>query len=136
MANTPNTPGVYVQEIQGFSAGVAQIPSAVPVFIGLTANTAASDGTSLVGVPASVTSMREVPLLFGGPPTMNVPSLALSSSAGTTVADTAVGATTTLPSVLYHSLELYFANGGGPCYVISLGAYGTTLSPALFLFRA
>ncbi len=132
MATTYTTPGVYVQEIPGFPPGVAQIPSAVPVFIGLTANTTASDGSNLVGVPASVSSMLEVNNLFGGPPTMNVLSLAMSSSTGTTTADTVVSATTTLPSVLYHSLELYFANGGGPCYVISVGAYGTSLSAALF----
>ena len=132
MANNYTTPGVYVQELPGFPPGVAQIQSAVPIFIGLTANTTAADGTVLLNTPASVSSMLDVNNLFGGPPTMNVLSLAMTcstASTGGTVADTVTTATTTLPSVLYHSLELYFANGGGPCYVISVGGYTTNNAP-------
>jgi hypothetical protein len=31
---------------------------------------------------------------------------------------------------MYYSMQLYFANGGGPCYVVSVGRYGTDLDSA------
>ncbi len=36
----------------------------------------------------------------------------------------ALGATATLPKFnLYHAMRLFYANGGGPCYVVSVGSY-------------
>src|SRR5690606_10032889 len=39
------------------------------------------------------------------------------------------------PSVhnMYYSLRLYFDNGGGPCYIISVGSTASTLAPDDFI---
>ena len=29
---------------------------------------------------------------------------------------------------MFYSLQMYFANGGGPCYIVSVGRYDATLS--------
>jgi phage tail sheath protein FI len=34
------------------------------------------------------------------------------------------------PFLMYYSMQLFFANGGGPCYIISVGRYGEDLDDA------
>ncbi len=122
------TPGVYVQEIQKLPPTIAQVETAVPVFIGYTQQ-AERDGESLIDVPTRVTSMDQYVRWFGGPEIENLTvdlSLTLASPGDPTPVVQAIQAN----SPLYHEItfrmfyaaQMFFDNGGGICYVISVGS--------------
>jgi phage tail sheath protein FI len=106
------TPGVYVEEITKFPPSVAQVETAIPAFIGYTEN-----------VPSKpvqrITSLLEYETLFGK---ANKEAISLKNTEDK-------GLTIVTPEVkflMYYSLQMYFANGGGPCYIVSVGKYTTT----------
>lgn len=105
MALTTNTPGVYIQEIQTLPASVAQVETAIPAFLGYT-----TEGSGLA--PTRISSLVEYEENFGGP----------YQSVTLTVSGANVTTVVTKKMILFESLQLYFANGGGPCYIISVGA--------------
>lgn len=101
-----STPGVYIQEIPKLPASVAQVATAIPAFIGYTKINP--------GKAVRITSMLEFEQNFGGPQVV----VTLKKTADIITADTTT--ISGLVSNLYYSLQLYFANGGGPCYVVSV----------------
>ncbi|MFP9114617.1 phage tail sheath family protein [Flavobacterium sp. RHBU_3] len=106
------TPGVYVEEVSKFPPSVAQVETAVPTFIGYTQTSPAAL------VPKRITSLVEYETYFGG---ANKEKIVLH--------DTVDGLTLEKPDatfLMYYSLQMYFANGGGPCYIVSVGNYPTT----------
>ncbi len=116
---TFNTPGVYIQEISKLPASVAQVETAIPAFIGHTENAVAD--------PVRIRSMAEFEETFGGPDE----SIAVSVAGAGSAAVATVGAPDTTYS-LYYCMQLYFANGGGPCYVISAGEYDDAIAEGNF----
>lgn len=113
---TYNTPGVYVEEISTLPASVASVATAIPGFVGLTEIDP--------GAAVRLTSMLEFEANFGGP----VVGLEFDASTGTISASGATNG----GSLFYYCMQHYFANGGGPCYVVSLGDYAanTTVTAA------
>jgi len=67
MSTTMKTPGVYIQELDAFGNAVVPVPTAVPVFIGYTAQTS-YNGTSLLNKPVKITSLTEFLTIFGNTP--------------------------------------------------------------------
>ena len=110
---TYTTPGVFVEEIPTFPPSVAEVATAVPAFLGYT-----EKGAPLK--PTRIQNMKEYGQSFGGPPDV-VTDVAVSKDK-----DGAITSIAKLKSdlpLLYYSLQLYFVNGGGPCYVVSLGSH-------------
>lgn len=131
MASVYKTPGVYVEEISKFPPSVAQVETAIPAFIGYTQKADEEAEGDLTGTAVRITSMREYELLFGGPPTqsINVTLMDVPQPDGSTLTTPRTASLgTTSPYKMYHSLQVYFANGGGPCYIISVGDYGDTVT--------
>lgn len=140
---TPNplrTPGVYVQEIGAFPNSVVPVATAVPAFIGYTAR-ASFNGRSYIGQPVRITSLPEFMAYFGfldpvtGEPLPEIrqyPAVYYPVPAPTPAsADIVLGgqAYDIEPDPgtvyqLYNSIKLFYANGGGACYVVSVGPYG------------
>jgi phage tail sheath protein FI len=126
------TPGVYIVEKNAFPNSVVEVSTAVPAFIGHT-EMANHAGTILCGRPWRISSMAEYHQCFGFGPT---PLFDIMLNAGSP-SDTAfqVGGQNyqlTQPDgkaggryVLYYSLLHFFQNGGGPCYIVSVGDYQT-----------
>lgn len=115
------TPGVYVEEIVKFPPSVAQVETAIPAFIGYTEKATKKIKGDLKGVPTRITSMLEFETFFG----YAKPETAIEA----TIEDGLVSAVAPVassrsPFLMYYSLQLYFANGGGPCYITSVGRYG------------
>lgn len=110
MANY-KTPGVYIEEISIFPPSVAQVETAIPAFIGYT-----KKGPS---EPTKVDSMVEFRSVFGGP-SKELPSFTIDGS-GNITADSTIPESPVYK--LYYMLEIYFANGGGPCYILSVNSY-------------
>lgn len=131
MAGVYKTPGVYVEEISKFPPSVAQVETAIPAFIGYTQKAEEEAVDDLLGTAVRVTSMRQYEFLFGGPPTQAInvtliDTLQRDGSTLTTPRTAALGSSS--PYKMYHSMQVYFANGGGPCYIISVGNYGDTVA--------
>ncbi|MDF1695252.1 MAG: phage tail sheath C-terminal domain-containing protein [Saprospiraceae bacterium] len=124
---TYKTPGVYVEEISIFPPSVAQVETAIPVFIGLTQTSEDTKGNDLEGIPTKIKSMVDYRLLFGGPE-KELPTFTISGTGTATDPYTATPATDipiTPTNMMYYALLMYFGNGGGPCYIQSIGAYGS-----------
>jgi phage tail sheath protein FI len=131
------TPGVYILEKDAFPNSVVEVATAVPAFIGYTEK-ADNKGTALRGKPWRITSMTEFIDYFGGPPVGRF-KLVDAAPDPTVEADLMIpvaGASETKAHwltqesgafLLYHSMQLFFQNGGGPCYVVSVGGYGDTI---------
>lgn len=126
MANTYYTPGVYIEEISKFPPSITAVETAIPAFIGFT-QTAIVDGKEVYGTPVRISSLLEYENIFGGPqPEVNlIVTITTSDTSGTryTVSyDTADGKGLS-KHIMYYSLQQFYANGGGPCYIISVGPY-------------
>lgn len=115
--NVIYTPGVYVDEVSVLPPSVAAVSTAIPAFIGYTKS-------GPTNTPIRITSMVEYRDHFEGAYT---PAYKITGSAGSyTLGYT----TTTAPErnefLLYYTLQMYFQNGGGPCYIVAAGHYGNT----------
>ncbi len=112
MATTYSTPGVYIQEIATLPASVAQVDTAIPAFIGLTKNA--------VLEPQRISSMAEYIKIFGGAMDSVITITCTPASLNYTLSAPAYDAAKRKRNLYYH-MQMYFSNGGGPCYVISAG---------------
>lgn len=118
------TPGVYVVEQDGFSSSIVEVPTAVPVFIGYT-EYAKNGSQDLTNVPLPISSMAEFLQYFAAPGSAAngapVPLFTYTTTPGAT--PPYICATTNLRFNLYYSMLLFFNNGGGNCYIMSIGSY-------------
>lgn len=122
------TPGVYVEEIPKFPPSVAQVETAIPAFIGYTAQAKKDADDDLIKKPTRISSLAEYAALFGGAPEQEFELNVEKSGTGADTVWTPVSAKFTGKSVnyrMYHALRLFYANGGGPCYIVSVGKYKT-----------
>ena len=136
------TPGVYIVEKNAFPNSVVEVATAVPAFIGYTAQ-ASNKGKTLLNKAWRISSMSEFINFFGGPPKSqfnlieNSPTKppkakkgdgdAKEDASAVQEADFSNNGTEYILKqegaryFLYHSMMLFFKNGGGACYVISVG---------------
>jgi uncharacterized protein len=141
------TPGVYIVEKSAFPNSVVQVPTAVPVFIGHT-SIAENGGKTLLNKPWKITSMAEYINYFGGGSkpefsiAENAPAAAPAKDAKAAPApagnakfsiDNYKIAQSNKKYNLYYCMLLFYQNGGGPCYIISIGDYKTDYEPAKFI---
>jgi phage tail sheath protein FI len=145
------TPGVYVTEFPAFPPTVAGVSTAVPCFIGYTSKAedpVTKKRLTLEAVP--IVSMAEYASYFGGGKNLAANyrvSLAADATAAASSPDFKAmsaqlqGDKITLEGMLactvalqsgddlkshynmYLSMQMFYANGGGFCYVISVGDY-------------
>lgn len=151
--STIKTPGVYIDEVSVLPPSVAGVETAIPAFIGYTefqpvgartvlpAAPAAPAASTIPPKPVRITSLREYEDLFGGAQAENDglvleilnyidgnnPPNVLRTEVPVPVMDESSRS----KHNMYYALSLYFANGGGPCYIVSIGTYsqdGATLN--------
>jgi phage tail sheath protein FI len=134
------SPGVHINEINGFSNSVVSVATAVPAFIGYTPQ-AMYEGMSYLNMPVKISSFAEFQAFFcypnAAPPAStskqysphyylvkeNVQPvkgdyLLIDGSYYSIVPD---------PNTiyyLYNSIQLFYENGGGDAYIVSVGTYG------------
>ncbi|MEY8862981.1 phage tail sheath C-terminal domain-containing protein [Tenacibaculum singaporense] len=124
------TPGVYVEEIVKFPPSVAQVETAIPAFIGYTERATNKVKGDLKGIPTRITSMLEYETYFGGakPETTIQVKITDVRVNGANERNIVVNQPSERePFLMYYSMQMYFANGGGPCYIVSVGRYGDDL---------
>jgi phage tail sheath protein FI len=135
MATTYKTPGVYVEEIPLLPPSVAEVETAIPAFIGYTQNIT-YNGASLQYNPVRIKSLKEYEQIFGFPEntafiTTGATGVKINKSGTVFALDTVLtDPYTTLKFRMYYCLQLYFANGGGPCYISSAGQTGAAVVPS------
>ncbi|WP_296702029.1 phage tail sheath C-terminal domain-containing protein [Algoriphagus sp.] len=120
------TPGVYINEIPLFPPSVAQVETAIPAFIGYTQKAINEIGESLENVPTKIFSLKEYETYFGK--AENEAGISLTVVRETLAADATIANPS--PFTMYYNLRMYFINGGGPCYIISIGSTSDTPDPA------
>ncbi len=123
MPSTYKTPGVYVEEVTKFPPSVAPVATAIPAFIGYTEK-AEKNGESLRNKPTKISSLVDFEAYFGGPPPRDV-IIRIDNN------DQFVNAeipSTSRQYLLYDSLRFFYNNGGGDCYIVSVGDYTNAIS--------
>ncbi len=124
MPSNYSIPGVYVEEITKFPPSVAAVETAIPAFIGYTERRLDTDGSELdPNSPVRISSLTEFETRFGFAPRLTVDEVRLDAE------DNFLGATISTSHYLYHALQLFYANGGGDCYIVSV-ATAPGLDPA------
>jgi len=116
MPRADKTPGVYIVEKSAFPNSVVEVATAVPAFIGHTAK-AEYKGTSLRGKPWRIASLSEYQNLFGFGPK---PVFELDATGTATLSSQKFR--------LYLAMQFFFQNGGGTCYIVSVGGYEDDLA--------
>ncbi|MEM9337721.1 MAG: phage tail sheath C-terminal domain-containing protein [Bacteroidota bacterium] len=119
----PKTPGVFIQEVSTLPASVAPVATAIPAFVGYTEKR--GDGFP-VNTPTRITSMVEYEAIFGGPFDENYEVTIADGATNDDPPVITVDDSSLSPYLLYYNMQMYFSNGGGPCYVISVGTYDFT----------
>ena len=120
---TFKTPDVYIQEKSVLPPSIVTADTAVPAFIGYTGKALDSDGNDLTNVPTRIRSMHEYESLFG---LAEVTTFNVTVNADGTYSADSPG----LNYLMYHSLQMFYANGGGDCYIVSTGSNGGATAAA------
>lgn len=119
---TVKTPGVYVQEISLFPPSVAEVETAIPAFIGYTQK-AEKKGESLRNKPTRISSLLEYHTWFGGAHDITKVDVVVDQDNNYAVDSIKIDKR----FYLYDAIRLFFDNGGGNCYIVSVGDYKATV---------
>ncbi len=113
------TPNVYVEEISLLPPSVAGVSTAVPAFIGYTEKQPDNSSTTTAEVEIRrITNFFEYKALFGGSKTTAKAKVDAGNNVVSVEADNG-------NLIMYYAVQHYFNNGGGPCYIVSVGTYDT-----------
>lgn len=126
---TYKTPGVYVEEISILPPSVAEVETAIPAFMGFTEKGA---------TPKRISSLKEYEDNFGKAAAEKNITVTVQEDAAlvvTQVTDVTIDADARSKNVMYYALQLYFVNGGGPCYIIPAGNFKDSDNNALDAFK-
>nr|WP_262917719.1 phage tail sheath C-terminal domain-containing protein [Cognataquiflexum rubidum] len=120
------TPGVYIEEKNAFPGSVVEVATAIPAFIGYTEK-ASRNGKSLLNIPTRITSFAEYVELFGGAfnPLFKLETPQDGDKNRVSIRDTefVIKYAKDNHLLFYNSIKLFYANGGGTCYIVSVGTY-------------
>jgi phage tail sheath protein FI len=122
------TPGVYIEEISKLPPSVAQVATAIPAFIGHTEKATGLEGENLIDVPTRITSMLDYETYFGGPDLEGAStsvSLSYDSTSKKWSATTSITKSSLSNYTMYYSMQHFFMNGGGPCWINSVGLHAS-----------
>lgn len=128
------TPGVYTVEKNAFPNSVGAVATAIPAFIGYTAK-ATKGGKSIQNKPQMITSFKEFTEYFGDAPVIKY-SVEAAAETDTDYYEAdgvkykLVGSKAAAENksvslyYLFNSVRMFYANGGGVAYVVSVGKHG------------
>ncbi|SEP22966.1 hypothetical protein SAMN05444671_4654 [Flavobacterium sp. CF108] len=126
MATTYKTPGVYIEEIVKFPPSVAQVETAIPAFIGYTEKATKKTAGDLINDPTRITSLLDYENYFGSAYpektiSVNITDVEIGGKLQRDIVVNQPSSPSTF--LMYYALQMYFANGGGPCYIVSVNTY-------------
>ncbi|MEJ8840808.1 phage tail sheath C-terminal domain-containing protein [Lacibacter sp. H375] len=127
MALTVKTPGVYIEEVPKFPPSIAQVETAIPAFIGYTAKADEYGPGDLKNKAVKISSLLDYETYFGGAPSLAVSQVTVDAL------NNFKSAIISQALFMYDSLRMFFKNGGGDCYIVSVGSYTDPKSKNDFL---
>ncbi len=121
MPTTYKTPGVYIEEIPKFPPSIASVETAIPAFIGYTEKAKKKEDDDLVLKPKRIDSIADYRRYFGEAQKEENIEVVIDENGegGAKFPQDALRS----KHIMYYALQLFFANGGGPCYIVSTGKY-------------
>lgn len=120
MATVLATPGVYIEEKSAFASSVVPVATAIPAFLGYTQK-AVRGSKSLKNVPTKISSFAEFEQFFGGAPKVQ---FTISEDASS-VTGYALSVDEASRYLLHSAVKFFYSNGGGDCYIQSVGDYSS-----------
>lgn len=134
------SPGAYINELNGFPNSVFPVATAVPAFVGYTP-TASYEGKSYTNVAQKITSFAEFQAIYcfpdpappASPAKQYTPEYYMvkqksqPTKGDYMLIDNAYYSIVPDPNTiyyLYNSIKLFYENGGGDAYIVSVGPYG------------
>jgi uncharacterized protein len=125
------TPGVYIKELNLLPPSVAEVSTAIPVFIGYTQKAEVEKtNVSLKLKPVKIYSMLEYEQYFGKAQeeddgiTVTITDTYANGQRIRRLIEGSLNASDSLSKHnMYYALQMFYANGGGPCYIISVDDY-------------
>ena len=134
------SPGVYINELNAFPKSVVPVATAVPAFIGYTPQ-AQYEGKSYANVPQKISSWSDFKAFFcyPDPPAPATPAKQYSPQyylvqqkskpidPDYMIIDGNYYSIVPDPNTiyyLYNCVQMFYANGGGDAYIVSVGNYG------------
>jgi uncharacterized protein len=117
MALTVKTPGVYIEEVPKFPPSIAQVETAIPAFIGYTARADEYGPGDLKNKAVKISSLLDYETYFGGAPSLAITQVTVDAL------NNFKSANISQSLFMYDSLRMFFKNGGGDCYIVSVGLY-------------
>ncbi len=129
--STYRTPDVYIEEISVFPPSVAEVETAIPAFIGYTQTAINQTANDLVLVPTKIFSFPEFVQSFGLPQSDPIAITVVDDPVTSGALDCKSVTTPAVKYLMYYSVKLFFENGGGQCYIVSVGTYQTPAVIAL-----
>lgn len=138
--STIKSPGVYINEIDAFGNSVVPVATSVPAFIGYTPQ-ALYEGKSYTNVPTKITSFADFQAIYcypnpaapADPAKQYNPQYYLVEQKDKPEKGDHIEIGNTYYSIvpdpttiyyLYNSIKLFYDNGGGDAYIVSVGTYG------------
>lgn len=125
MSTNYRTPGVFIEEVSKLPASVVPVETAIPAFIGFT-ETARSQGEDLTNRPVAIESLLDYQTIFGQPPPIGNLSVSVDPD-GQVIGG--IDDPNEFESARYrmaYALQHYYDNGGGRCYIVSIGDYDSS----------
>jgi phage tail sheath protein FI len=119
MATSLATPGVYIEEKSSFGSSVVPVATAIPAFVGYTEK-ASRGSKDLTNQPTKISSLGQYEQFFGGAPDTKF-NIEASEDSATGFKLSFVEDSRYL---LHSAMRLFYTNGGGDCYIVSVGNYG------------
>lgn len=115
------TPGIYTQDHSNFPPSIVPVETAIPVFIGYTEQARLEENGDLLNVPKRVTSIKEYIQHFG----TAYPEKEITIHVDSQKSPEEISSKITNPSnyLMFYSLQAFYLNGGGSCYIVSVGDY-------------
>ena len=121
------TPGVYIEEIPHLPPSIASVETAIPAFIGYTEKAQWKETDDLKNKPWRIESLLQYEQFFGYPdPEKESLTVVFDTTAGKNEVNGKIDETKRSKFLMYYSLQLFFGNGGGACWITSVGNYTDT----------
>lgn len=121
------TPGVFIEEIPRLPPSIVSVATAVPAFIGFTEKAMMKEPGDLLLKPHRIASLLQYEQYFGAAlPEVSIEVSFDHSNPSKTNVQAKVNPAVASKWMMYYSLQLFFANGGGACYIVSVGDYTNT----------
>ena len=131
MVSQRKVPGVYIKELNTFPNSIVAVETALPVFIGYTERVKYK-GKSCQNKPILIESLRNYTTIFGAGTKTSFKlnetapyedSMSIPNQADVILNGKSYSISTEKLFYMYNSLKLFFANGGGSCFIMSIGTY-------------